>query len=255
VYGDALVDRSSMVRGAAHVFGNALVSGSAVVEGNAYIHGDAEVLQNALIYGNAVVCDNAVVAGNSRVYGHAMVCWNARVTGSLHVHREIVVVGILEGGEVFGSPEKKDLNKMREIIFLHSFLENSKVVTLNDVSEESLRHVLEKLGGPTENKSKQDMWEDLVKKRDERLETLRGPSCSDEERREASKEDVFGNTIENPVMGDDGIVYDRTSMEKWFEKKDNGDYRWIPYAYKDGVSVPVYKPVGGEKVLTRYFND
>ena len=56
-------------------------------------------------------------------------------------------------------------------------------------------------------------------------------------------------------MGDDGIVYDRTSMEKWFEKKDNGDYRWIPYAYKDGVAVPVYKPVGGEKVLTRYFND
>ena len=254
VYGDALIDRSCTVRGTAHIFGNALVSGSAVVEGNAYIHGDAEVLENALIYGNSVVCDNAVVAGNSRVCGHAMVCWNARITGSSLVHGETVVVGTVMEDEDNVEEDRDNRERMRDVLSLHGFLENTRMdVTINDVSEESLRHVLEKQGMPTENKSKQEMWEDLVAKKEERLETLRRPQCPEEKK--DAKEDAFGNTIENPVMGDDGIVYDKKSMETWFEKKDNGDYRWIPYTYVDGVSVPVYKPVGGEKALTRYFND
>jgi len=149
--------------------------------------------------------------------------------------------------------DKQERNMMRGVLLLHQFLENaspSSDWTCDRVSPESMRRVLCAQGIPCDNKSKEELWEQIGVLRDQRLEKRRHASHV---HKEEEKEDTFGTTIENPVMGDDGIVYDRSSMEKWFEKKENGDYRWIPYTYINGVSVPVFQPVGGEVVLTRYF--
>ena len=64
--------------------------------------------------------------------------------------------------------------------------------------------------------------------------------------------DIFGNVIVDPVMGDDGLIYDRSSMQQYFRKDSRGDYVNIGYKYQGGYRVPNFKNMGGEKQLTRY---
>ena len=54
------------------------------------------------------------------------------------------------------------------------------------------------------------------------------------------KEDLFGNRIETPCRGNDGEIYDLTSMEYLFKKKDNGRFKNIRYIYENGISIPNY---------------
>ena len=64
--------------------------------------------------------------------------------------------------------------------------------------------------------------------------------------------DLFGNVIVDPVMGDDGLIYDRSSMQQYFRKDSRGDYVNIRYKYQGGQRVPNFKNMGGKKQLTRY---
>jgi hypothetical protein len=64
--------------------------------------------------------------------------------------------------------------------------------------------------------------------------------------------DIFGNVIVDPVTGDDGLIYDRSSMQQYFRKDGQGNYVNIGYKYQGGQRVPNFKNMGGEKQLTRY---
>jgi hypothetical protein len=41
--------------------------------------------------------------------------------------------------------------------------------------------------------------------------------------------DIFGNVIVDPVKGDDGLIYDRSSMQQYFRKDGQGNYINIGY--------------------------
>jgi antitoxin component YwqK of YwqJK toxin-antitoxin module len=53
-------------------------------------------------------------------------------------------------------------------------------------------------------------------------------------------EDLFGNPVETPCRGNDGSIYDLTSMVKLFEKDTEGRYRNIRYVYQNHEVVPNY---------------
>lgn len=53
-------------------------------------------------------------------------------------------------------------------------------------------------------------------------------------------EDLFGNPVETPCRGNDGAIYDLTSMVKLFEKDDEGRYKNIRYVYQNQDIVPNY---------------
>jgi hypothetical protein len=65
-------------------------------------------------------------------------------------------------------------------------------------------------------------------------------------------EDLFGNTIETPCLGNDGEIYDLKSMIYLFEKKEDGTYRNINYIYKNGNSTPNYPVMTNGTRLTSY---
>lgn len=67
------------------------------------------------------------------------------------------------------------------------------------------------------------------------------------------EEDLFGNPIETPCMGDDGCIYDLTSMNYLFEKNENGDYKNIPYHYNHANErVPNYPVMTSGKRLSSF---
>jgi hypothetical protein len=47
----------------------------------------------------------------------------------------------------------------------------------------------------------------------------------------ATTEDLFGNPIINPCVGNDNEIYDMVSMEYLFQKDEEGSYVNIPYQY------------------------
>lgn len=58
-------------------------------------------------------------------------------------------------------------------------------------------------------------------------------------RKFSSKTDIFGNKITNPCLGNDGGIYDLSSMEFIFETDNNGKYENLKYVFdKNGNKVP-----------------
>lgn len=65
-------------------------------------------------------------------------------------------------------------------------------------------------------------------------------------------EDLFGNTIETPCLGNDGEIYDLKSMIYLFEKKEDGMYKNIRYIYENGVLNPNYPVMTNGTRLSSY---
>jgi len=65
------------------------------------------------------------------------------------------------------------------------------------------------------------------------------------------KDDYFGNPIINPVIGDDGVIYDETSVLEYFR---NIKYRNVPTLQDKSVFIqfPIYRAIGGSKHLTKF---
>lgn len=76
----------------------------------------------------------------------------------------------------------------------------------------------------------------------ELVDTLHGLYAKQENPIERSDvtEDLFGNPVETPCRGNDGAIYDLTSMIKLFEKDDDGRYKNIRYVYQNHEVVPNY---------------
>jgi len=78
-------------------------------------------------------------------------------------------------------------------------------------------------------------------------------------RRAQGKDDYFGNPIINPVIGDDGVIYDETSVLEYFSRRPNGEYRNIKYinipSSQDKsvfIRFPIHNTIGGKKQLTKF---
>lgn len=65
-------------------------------------------------------------------------------------------------------------------------------------------------------------------------------------------EDLFGNPVETPCRGNDGSIYDLTSMVKLFEKDDDGRYKNIRYVYQNHEVVPNYPVMSNGVRLESY---
>jgi antitoxin component YwqK of YwqJK toxin-antitoxin module len=66
--------------------------------------------------------------------------------------------------------------------------------------------------------------------------------------------DLFGNVIENPVIGNDGGIYDLKSMEYLFEKNNDSYVRIRGGHYESGIWVVDYPRMNQGKPLSKYFN-
>ncbi len=64
--------------------------------------------------------------------------------------------------------------------------------------------------------------------------------------------DLFGNEIDVPVIGSDGNVYDKKSMDYLFQVNNDGHYINIPYIYKDNSSHPNFPIMHNGKRLSGY---
>ena len=68
-----------------------------------------------------------------------------------------------------------------------------------------------------------------------------------------TEEDLFGNLISNPCRGSDGAIYDLESMNYLFEKKQDGDYKNIPYIYNEqNQRVPSFPRMSNGDRLTSF---
>lgn len=88
----------------------------------------------------------------------------------------------------------------------------------------------------------------------EKLQTLykEQKNKKDHQKNDEINEDLFGNTIETPCIGDDGETYDISSMNYLFEKNERGFFKNIPYVYENGISVPNFPITANGKRLTTF---
>lgn len=64
--------------------------------------------------------------------------------------------------------------------------------------------------------------------------------------------DEFGNEIQTQCLGTDGNIYDISSMYYLFEKNENGEYKNIPYKYKNNERVPNFPRMGNGQILNGF---
>lgn len=67
--------------------------------------------------------------------------------------------------------------------------------------------------------------------------------------------DLFGNEIKIPVKGSDDYIYDKNSLEYFFEKDESERYKRIPYIYENNISIPKFPIMGNGKTLYYYWID
>lgn len=141
--------------------------------------------------------------------------------------------------------QKREIEKQKYKI--NSFIQGSKgTLTVDQVSRNSLLQVCKsrKIPGIQQNMTKQGLIDIITK-----FKTSPRHKAIDTQQ----KQDIFGNEIINPVMGDDGIIYDRSSLQKWFQKNESGDYVNIKYKYDQfNRPVPIFVSLGGVRPLTSY---
>ena len=64
--------------------------------------------------------------------------------------------------------------------------------------------------------------------------------------------DLFGNEIVKPCLGDDGNIYDDSSMLYLFEKDENDEYINIEYTYEGFEPLPNFPLMCNGKMLTSW---
>ena len=90
-----------------------------------------------------------------------------------------------------------------------------------------------------------DIYLNLEKKKTDHVDE----TCEEEE-----NFDLFGNVIENPVVGNDGGIYDLKSMEYLFEKNNDSFVRIRGGHYESGIWVVDYPRMNQGKPLSKYYH-
>jgi hypothetical protein len=147
----------------------------------------------------------------------------------------------------------QQINKQKQLFVLRKFL-NGQATTqdLHKVNKQTLVQFIHGLDQRVNTQiEKQDLVYWLQRQKQKRLEQKRTGGTKIQQ--QSSNTDLFGNEIVNPVIGDDGVIYDRASLDYYFSKNDNGEYINIKYIYNDSYQVvPNYVFLGGSKPLTKY---
>lgn len=273
VYGNCTLTDEAKVYGKAHVYGNSMIADNAHVKGNARVFENSMVEQMAVVYGQAKVFGDSEVTGIAHVFGNAKVSQDAKISGHAKIHGTAEIRGEsivqfhddLSRGTFFDYFSEDVTAKERKIkkqeLNINRFLVNElPSLSLDEVSQQALKNVLksrrvhqQQRNGNSSSSSgtKQQLWEKLLEYKEARLQAIR----ENQRKQQIQKQDAFGNEIVNPVIGDDGVIYDRESLQQWFKKRSNGLYQYIHHRYNErGESVPNYKPVGGSVPLTRYYS-
>ncbi len=136
---------------------------------------------------------------------------------------------------------------------IRKFIETTDSSFLNKVSKQSLiSFVRESYQEQIPLKCKKDA---II----QRLRLLHKQREQESHELQREMEDIFGNPIEHPCVGNDGGIYDLVSMEYLFRKNEKDEYVNIPYRYdanshrvpnfprmKNGVCLTSYEKVQGK---------
>lgn len=161
------------------------------------------------------------------------------------VMRLLVENGFIEDKYNKRNPQKVLLEKQK--ILVNNFMQNSRS-SLSQISLEGLRQSCKSRKIPYQGRTKTDLIQALADYR----KLLRSQQPRPEQQQQ-QRQDVFGNTIVDPVVGNDGLIYDESSLKKWFQKDAQGQYVNIKYVYNDkGDRVPNYVSFGGKRPLSSY---
>ena len=153
----------------------------------------------------------------------------------------------LDGNQTFKGKWKNDQKDLTDEIYqskIASFFETFDPEKIKKVPLPYLRKYLKNVYQQEDKK-----W-----KRQQVIEKLRDANRNARESTEnCLNEDLFGNEITIPCFGDDGGIYDLSSMQYMFERNDEGEYINIPYMYNENTErVPNYRRVHAAQPLTQY---
>jgi len=144
----------------------------------------------------------------------------------------------------------QQINKQKQLFVLRKFFNGeSSVRQLQSINKSTLLEFLNLNKQRNDQFTKQDLISLLQRQKQKRLEQKRSGGIKIQQSLDS---DIFGNEIVNPVIGDDGVIYDRASLDYYFSKNLKGEYKIIKYIWHNDQSVPNYVIVGGNKPLTKY---
>ena len=130
------------------------------------------------------------------------------------------------------------------LFFIEKYLETRDPSILKEITSREIQKYIEKKFDTTYLSTQKQF---LIR----RLEIF-----SEEKKKKIITEDMnydeFGNEIKTQCLGSDGNIYDISSMFYLFEKKEDGDYKNIPYTYIENKRLPNFPRMGNGKILNKF---
>lgn len=151
------------------------------------------------------------------------------------------------GIDIFSKGKFIDGNFYDEELFsIRKFLETNDFYNLEHVKKQKIISFINDTFNISLSKSisKKDLSERLKKlySYDKKINNI-----------EETSEDLFGNIIQTPCLGNDGGIYDIISMEYLFKKNEEGDYINIPYSYdENSTRIPNFPRMNNGIPLSTY---
>ncbi len=151
---------------------------------------------------------------------------------------------VLHGPAIFYEKDGKTIQKRGKYVkerfvdesffCIRKFLESKDASHLKKISKNELFHYLEA------HFTTSSLSSGLSKKKMIHVLIQAYTAAQNEEAPIERIDDLFGNPVGTPCRGNDGEIYDLTSMIQLFEKNHQGLYKNIPYVYNNNEAVPNY---------------
>lgn len=136
----------------------------------------------------------------------------------------------------------RKLDERQKLNITNFVNEMNRQLDLGDVTWEGLKNFFTSYQIPTTGlRRKKDYLDALYEYRKDLIKKRKTQKSAMQQIQQGF--DFFGNQIKNPVLGNDGIIYDKSSLDKWFAENR---------IYQRGVSVVNPKIVGGRTPLFEY---
>ena len=151
--------------------------------------------------------------------------------------------------------EKEERRYLRQKMLIYSFLETKNKKILNKIYKKDYLKFLEE---------KYDIYNVEVKTKKQLVRIIEEQKKKEKVQRsfntEPTKFDLFGNEIVKPCRGNDGNIYDESSMLYLFKKDESNEYINIQYRYKESannpcesvIKIPNYPVMTNGKILDGY---
>ena len=152
--------------------------------------------------------------------------------------------GIFDKGKLKIS--KQDLRKkVKSQQTIKKFMSTNNRQHLTQITKQEIKDYLEKHAKTQVDGTKQQLIQHLDTFRKQLLQ---------QKQTNPKVDPITFQQIKHPVIADDGIIYDKSTLSQLFQKKQNGDYRNIPYIYNQkDERVPSYPRLAGGKPVTTFY--